>query len=376
MTRTKYLLVTTHFGPDFHYGGVVESSVRLYKYLLQLADVRLSTVSRTPKSVRGIIGIRGKCYKSILFHGFAISLDAIVGICRDVRSADVVLINGIFTFPVTLAQLYAVVFRKPFIVAPRGGLQPWRVAHRKWKKYLYIKLITLPLMRRARVIHVTSDIEEKAIRAFGFNNVVNIGNGIDLEMYNDLPDRYSYGDCRDGRFIFLFMSRTDKEKGIDILVGAYRELREKYATGDFLLLVVGPDDRGYLKHFDLDYDRENITRMDGVYEYEKIKLIRRADVVVLPSYSESFGNVVAESLACERPVITTTGTPWQAIERIGCGFCIPPEREPLFLAMEQAYLLGRDKLEQMGRLGRTYVSENFSWKDKARDLFACLERLS
>ncbi len=376
MKQTKYLFVTTHFEPDFHYGGVVESSIRLYKYLSQSADIKLSTVSKSPERVQRIIGEKGKCYKSIFFHGFAVSFNAVLGIFKDVREADVLLINGIFTFPVTIAQLYAVLLCKPFIVATRGGLEPWRVAHKKWKKFFYIKLITLPLMRRAQFIHVTSDMEEQAIRALGFNNVINVTNGIDLEMYNDLPDKYSYDGFRDKRFIFLFMSRTDKEKGLDILFEAYRMLSVKYPERAFLLLIVGPDHQGYLKRFNLDYEKENIIYINGVYGNDKIKLIRRADVVVLPSYSENFGNIIAESLACERPVITTTGTPWNEIEQIGCGFYIKPDRQPLFSAMEQAYLLGIDKLEQMGQLGRTYISENFSWKNKARVLFSYLEKLS
>ena len=218
MKKTKYLFVTTHFEPDFHYGGVVESSIRLYKYLSHSADIRLSTVSKTPERVQCIIGEKGKCYKSTYFHGFAVSMDAIYGLLKDVRAADVLLINGIFTFPVTIAQLYAILLRKPFIVATRGGIEPWRVAHKIWKKYFYIKLITLPLMRRAQFIHVTSDMEEQAIRALGFNNTIKVTNGIDLEMFNDLPDKYSYDGFRDNRFIFLFMSRTDKEKGLDILI--------------------------------------------------------------------------------------------------------------------------------------------------------------
>jgi hypothetical protein len=126
-----------------------------------------------------------------------VSLSAIPGLAKDVRSADAVLINGIFTFPVTIAQLYSVLFRKPFVVATRGGLEPWRVAHKKWKKFLYIKCITLPLMRKARFIHVTSDMEEMSIRQLGFNNLVKVTNGIDLEMYHDLPDRYAWdGHCR------------------------------------------------------------------------------------------------------------------------------------------------------------------------------------
>jgi glycosyltransferase involved in cell wall biosynthesis len=40
-------------------------------------------------------------------------------------------------------------------------------------------------------------------------------------------------------------------------------------------------------------------------------ILRSADIMVLPTYSENFGIVVAEALALGVPVITTTGTPWK-----------------------------------------------------------------
>ena len=333
-------------------------------------------MSKDPNAVYEILKDDGRCYESWLFHRFGFSWKAIFGLGKDVKSADVLLINGIFTFPVTLAQFYAVIFGKPFIVAVRGGLEPWRVAHKKWKKYFYIKFITSPLMRRARFIHVTSDIEEKSIRALGFTNIFKVTNGIDFEMYADLPDKYSYEDFRDSRFIFLFMSRTDKEKGLDILVEAYRRFCREFNPKDFLLLIVGPDHQGYLRGFNLDYERENIVRINGIYGDNKIKIIRRADVVVLPSYSENFGNIVAEALACERPVITTTGTPWKEIENIGCGYYIRPNQEELYEAMKEVYQKSKEELEEMGKKGRKYIFDNFNWESKAKEISLYLKQIA
>jgi len=371
----KYLLVTTHYLPDLHYGGVVESGSKLFKYLKRSIPIKLSCVSKNPDAVKKILEDDGTCYRSWIFHRFGFSWEAIIGLWRDVNSADVLLVNGIFTFPVTLAQLYATILKKRFIVAPRGGLEPWRVAHKKWKKYFYIKFITLPLMRKAKFVHVTSDVEEESIRALGFTNTFKVTNGIDLEMYAELPDKYSYDNFRDSRYIFLFMSRTDKEKGLDILIKAYRRFCKEHNKEDFLLLIVGPDHQGYLKSFNLDFAKENIVYINGVYGDNKIKLIRRADVVVLPSYSENFGNIVAEALACERPVITTTGTPWKEIENIGCGYYIQPNQEELYEAMKDVYQKSKEELEEMGKKGRKYIFENFNWESKAKEMCIRLQSL-
>jgi len=371
----NYLFVNTHYLPDLHFGGVVESGSKLFKYLRRVIPIKLLCVSKNPNAVKEVLKANGSCYESWIFHRFGFSWEAIFGLWKDIKSADVLLINGIFTFPVTLAQFYAVILKKPFIVATRGGLELWRVAHKRWKKYLYIKLITLPLMRRATFIHVTSDVEGDSISALGFSNTFKVTNGIDLEMYADLPDKYSYEDFRDQRFIFLFMSRTDKEKGLDILIEAYRRFCKEHDTNNFLLLIVGPDHQGYLKRFNLNYEKENIVRINGVYGDNKIKLIRRSDVVVLPSYSENFGNIVAEALACERPVITTAGTPWNETEKIGCGYYIQPNKEELYIAMKDVYQKSKEEREAMGKKGRKYIFDNFSWESKAKEMYEWLKKI-
>lgn len=376
MKSMKLLFISTHFIPDYHYGGVVESSSGLFKYLRKLANFSISCVSKNPDAVKKYIPAGNHCYKSLFFHRFGFSLDAIFGLWRDVKKSDAVLINGIFTFPVTLAQIYSVFFKKPFIVAVRGGLQPWSIAHKKLKKHFYIKFITIPLMKRAKYIHVTSLEEEKNIKAMGINKTINVSNGIDADIFNTLPDKYSFKRKYDGKFIFLFMSRMDKEKGLDILFEAYRKFCSQFVKDKHILLLVGPDNQNYLKRMSINYKKENIEYINGVYGNDKIKLIRRADVVLLPSYSENFGNIVAEALACERPVITTTGTPWKNIGMVGCGNCIKPNPEYLLEAMIKIYSKNDKELKIMGDKGREYILKNFRWDLKAQELYKYLVSLS
>ena len=376
MKKHRYLFVTTHFKPDLHYGGVVESSTKLFKYLSKLDDFRLACVSQNPDRVKNGIKGRGNCYRTLIFHRFGFSLQAILGIWKDMGQADVVLVYGIFTFPVTLAQFYSLIRRKPFIVAVHGGLQPWSVAHKKWKKYFYIKYITLPLMRMAKYILVTSSMEEETIRKLGFDNTIMIPNGVDVEDFQELPGKYSFHNKYKGKFVFLFISRMAKEKGLDMLVQAYRQFCTKISSSLHILLLVGPDSRGYLKSMRIDFEKENIQYLNGIYGREKIILIRAADVIILPSYSENFGNIVTEALVCERPVITTTGTPWQDIEKVGCGYYIKPDPGELLDAMEQIFSTNKEELHSMGARGREYVLKNFNWDTSAKKLYSYLQKIS
>jgi len=91
--------------------------------------------------------------------------------------------------------------------------------------------------------------------------------------------------------------------------------------------------------------------------------------VILPSYTENFANIIAEALACERPVITTTGTPWKDIEKIGCGYYIEPNENELFKAIQKVYSLSRNDREIMGKIGREYVINNYDWQVKSEEIY-------
>ena len=106
---------------------------------------------------------------------------------------------------------------------------------------------------------------------------------------------------------------------------------------------------------------------------DKWKAYSRADLFVLPTYSENFGIVVAEALWAGVPVITTKGTPWYELEgysdhklqvikpELKCGWWIDIGVEPLVKALNDALSLSDEKRHDMGMLGRVLVKEKYTW---------------
>ena len=100
---------------------------------------------------------------------------------------------------------------------------------------------------------------------------------------------------------------------------------------------------------------------------EKWKAYARADLFVLPTYSENFGIVVAEALWAGVPVITTKGTPWGELETAKCGRWIEIGVRPLAKALKEMMLMPDGARRQMGERGRKLVEEKYTW-DAAADL--------
>ncbi len=94
---------------------------------------------------------------------------------------------------------------------------------------------------------------------------------------------------------------------------------------------------------------------------EKLSLLRRADIFILPSYSENFGIVVAEALACGTPVITTTGTPWKELQDINAGYWVPPRRPELYQAIRELLGISESERKEMGHRGQRLVAEKYCW---------------
>ena len=100
---------------------------------------------------------------------------------------------------------------------------------------------------------------------------------------------------------------------------------------------------------------------------KKIELLNSADCFVLPTYSENFGIVIAESLASGVPVITTKNAPWQLLEENNCGWWVDASVDALREALNEALNLSKPELKTMGHIGKTIMREKFSWERISKD---------
>jgi glycosyltransferase involved in cell wall biosynthesis len=136
-------------------------------------------------------------------------------------------------------------------------------------------------------------------------------NGIDLEAFRSLPSGASFRE----RFhlapqekIVLFLGRISPIKNLDMLVQAFAMAR---LTGWRLLLagpVLEPDYAIYLDRLIAALPlKDSVLMAAPVYGPDKFAALAAADLLVLPSVSESFGNAAAEAVAAGVPVLVTEG---------------------------------------------------------------------
>jgi len=257
----------------------------------------------------------------------------------------------------------------PCVISPHGMLEPWAMAHKKWKKKVAWWGYQKRVLENASCLHTTALSEANGLRQLGLKNQISvIPNGVDLPIIAE----YSRIRSSESRVI-LFLSRVQKKKGLLNLVSAWGNVQRP----GWIIRIVGPDEGNHLaevKRATTHAGLINDFSFEGPLEGEaKWRAFQEAEVFILPTYSENFGIVVAESLACGTPVITTKGAPWEGLIDHECGWWTEISVEGIAGALKDATSRSREELSEMGMRGREWVKKDFAWESVAKQMVQLYE---
>ncbi len=164
-------------------------------------------------------------------------------------------------------------------------------------------------------------------------------------------------------FVFLYLGRINKDKGIIDLIEAFKKIQE---LQDMFLFLVGPVEDNNIMH--LIKDNKKIIYIDKTSLPEKWYSI--ADIFCLPSYREGFGTSIIEAASCNLPALGSNiyGIK-DAIVKNQTGFfhkagCVTDIKKKMLFVMKNKNLL-----KTYGRKARRRVEMNFNEDLLAKKLF-------
>lgn len=178
------------------------------------------------------------------------------------------------------------------------------------------------------------------------------GSGVNLEKYTVQP--YPQGDTVD----FVFISRVVKEKGIDQYLNAAKEIRVRHPEARFHICGDCEGEyQGILKELNDNGTIIYHGRIDDI-----AGMHRQCSCTVHPSfYPEGMSNVLLESCACGRPIITTDRPGCREVVDDGVNGYVVRQRDSqdLIDKIEKFLGLSAEERKNMGLAGRAKVESEF-----------------
>jgi glycosyltransferase involved in cell wall biosynthesis len=200
--------------------------------------------------------------------------------------------------------------RIPYVIEPIGMFVPIvrniflkRIYHAQWGK---------KMLAGAAAVIATAEQEVEELVAGGIPRTKIILRRNGVVVPRELPAagtfRAEQGIPTDAMLI-LFLGRLSEKKSPDLLLEAFAKLPEAIEGKEVWLAFAGPDESEMQARLDELARARGVKRRvifsGPVFGEEKWAAYRDADVFVLPSQNENFGNTAAEAAACGTPVVIT-----------------------------------------------------------------------
>jgi glycosyltransferase involved in cell wall biosynthesis len=312
------------------------------------------------------------------------------GMWRELRETvadfDVVHIYSVYGFSCSAAAYWCRKRCVPYIVHPHGSLDPFLRRRHRPRKWLHAKLLAERDFRRAAGVLFNSDEEMRLAsdwsglkmprrRAGEAPKQFVVPVGIDPRWLRE-PDaaagerfRSKYSALMARRLVVYF-GRINFKKGLDILARSFAKVARD--REDLHLVLAGPDTEGYGQKVRAWLTESGVLEkatFTGLLEGEdRFAALQQADVFALPSYTENFGQAVAEAMASGVPVVISDQVNiWPEVKRASAGLVVPCDAEATAQALR--YILDDpEKGRQMGSNGRQWVAEHLPWRVVAAEM--------
>lgn len=383
----RLLHVVPTYLPAVRYGGPIFAVHGLCRALAargHTVDVFTTSIdgpenSAVPHGLPVMLdGVKVRYFASSFLRRLAWAPSLAPELRREIQGADVVHAHSVFLWPTWMAARLARKSNIPYLISPRGMLVKKLIENRhRLLKSAWIGLIERSNLENAAAIHLTSTVEAAELENFGWHlrRIAIVPNGTDAVQNVNADD--ASDDIKTlarERPLILFLGRMSWVKGLERLLHGF-----------------APCKRGTLAIVGTDYDNLTPRLMQLARELniaDRVKFVPRtltgvdkelafasAQIFILPSISESFGNTAVEAMQRGVPVIVTRAVgAAEIVQQAGAGIVVDGEAVPLGKAIDR--LVDDPALARaMGEAGRRYVQENYSWPNVAARMEVLYESL-
>ena len=178
--------------------------------------------------------------------------------------------------------------------------------------------------------------------------------------------------------VVLFLGRLSEKKSPDLLVEAFSQLPRELNGRELRLALAGPDESGMQARLErMASERgleKRVTFAGTVLGEEKWSAYRDADVFVLPSQNENFGNAALEAAACGVPVVLTENCGVARLLGGNAGMVVRHEASEVARAIREI-VSDRALGERLAQSGKSAASR-LGWEEPVKQMELLYQKLA
>ena len=283
-----------------HVGGVGVHIHTLSKKLVEMGH-EVYVITYPHKEIKDIDGIHVIGTKGLNIpgvRGLMFKKNAKKALENLLENEDIDIIHGHYLFPAGAAAVE---------VGKKHNIKTYVTAHGSdmfelYKNQPLMRSTVRNVLKDADGVFAVSNALRHEIIATGVVGIADktklSWNSVDIDKFsNKNDDSFKKEFKLEDKPIVLFVGNLIKRKNVDSLLEA-----KKIAHSDYYLVVVG--DGPLYKKLTKKVEDDNIHDVIFTGARDDVEnIIPSCDVLILPSFSESFGLVLIEALACGKPVI-------------------------------------------------------------------------
>jgi glycosyltransferase involved in cell wall biosynthesis len=294
------------------------------------------------------------------------------------QNFDVVHIFGLYDFLGPTVAAACRQWKLPHVVEPIGMFLP--IVRNLWLKRIYHSVLGGKMLRDASFLIATSpqEVEELASAGVPREKIFLRRNGVEVPAA--LPERgkfrASHGISQAAKVV-LFLGRLSAKKSPDLLLEAFARLPVVEARNNTRLVFAGPDESGMKAQLSQMAGRLGVATQvlfcEPLFNAAKWEAYRDADVFVLPSQNENFGNTAAEATAAGTPVVITEECGIAPLLAGVSGLVVPHNAEAMSRAI--ARMLTEPELRAQLSAGCKEATSRLGWEEPAQEMESLYRQL-
>ena len=273
---------------------------------------------------------------------------------KHIFKVDLIHYSSAYHYLTIYTILFSLLLKKKIVLSPRGEF--FENAIDSFAKRIVLKFYSL--FQYKLLFHATSKEEnEEILKLFPRAKVVIQPNFIQMNTTTKTVIK-----SRNIVFLGIIYGVKKIENILDALA-----ISKQFNLGNNKFLIAGKPlvKRDFAYKIMLEKKIEDLNLADKVefvgeiFGKEKEMFLNEAYVLMLPSESENFGNVVVESLSQSTPVIASKGTPWSILKEYDAGWWVSNDPLSLSQTIDEALLLSQEEYLEKCRNSLNLVNRKF-----------------